>query len=191
MSTRANILILDDAIDLKVNKKISKKQLNKFKNENVLYIHSDGYPSGLLNWLIDFLNIEGVQYRAGHGSYLISWMATYHNITKMSKYLIDFEKKENKSLNFNEKWELRDHYKFNENDFKYLEDCRGSGIYKIDLEAWDIDYNYIICPSPKSENIYKFYDIEEHFNIYVTDGNFKVLYKLSENESKENINKME
>ena len=188
MSTHANILILGEPI--KLNKRLSKQKIRSFENENVLYIHSDGYPSNILNWLLDFLKLNGAKFRSFDKYYLMSWLCTYFNVNIMTRYL-------NKNLDYSifdkdykEKKEKFINYEFKASDFNLLNDFRGSGIFKFnEIES---DYLYIITPTTANpENLYKLDHLESYFNIYVLNYENKIIYALNENESKENINLME
>lgn len=170
MSTHTNILFIDFELNQKVNRKLSKKNFKKLENENILYIHSDGYPENQMPVLKRFLSLHPAIYRKFDKNYLLSWFATYYNTTIMTRYL-------NKELDysiFDKDYEIKKekfiNYQFNVSDFDKLTDFRGSGIFIFD--AVDFEYMYIVeTLEDKSHKI----QCENNFKIYVLNYDYKII----------------
>ena len=169
MSTPANIIILNH--DIKINKKLTKRQQeNLLNNQIVLYIHSDG---GNLKeiFLNDFLQLEGAKARQKDANYLINWMASYYNISRMAKYLNDSFMSSIRNKDIKNYRIALNNYEFKESDFKKLSDFRGSGFYIYGQIYFE--YLYLICPIDSDPA--NFVKCENNFIIYQFDDNFKLL----------------
>ena len=155
MSTRGNIIFLETERDFNINETVL--NLDKITSEPIIYIHSDMYPSGCLNWLNEFLKLPATLNRKNDINYLMSWCITYYNINVMAYYL------DRNSKDINDFDSLLDYltYETNyifKNDFQNLKDFRGSGLYNF--VAGDSEYVYIITPCHDK-------NLTHNFNIYV------------------------
>lgn len=86
MGTRHNVVFLGkEFYDKENNKKINELEFNKngkikircLKNAPKIYVHWDGYPSGALPILRDFLNTDGAKNRLCDEQYLSAYYVAY------------------------------------------------------------------------------------------------------------------
>lgn len=72
MGTRHNVVFQQWEKEVKFNKN-GKLNLNCIKNANKIYVHWDGYPSGAIPILQEFLNSTGAQHRMCDNEYLSAY----------------------------------------------------------------------------------------------------------------------
>lgn len=116
MGTRHNIVFINDKESIKELKNGSISSARLSKNNPCVYVHWDGYPSGALPILIEFLSIAGAQNRICDKEYLAAWYVAYKIITEKGA---DSE------------------------NIKNFADFTGIGI-EAKLNSW-CDFTYIIC----------------------------------------------
>ena len=82
MGTRHNVVFTNDEIEFTVEGKIKQKSI---KNAPKIYVHWDGYPSGALPILKDFLNSEGARHRQTDCEYLSAYYVAWKIIHDFGK----------------------------------------------------------------------------------------------------------
>lgn len=156
MSTHAQILIINESL----GDSLTPENLKVFEGIPSVYIHADGYPSSILEFLKGFLNLSASIGRRGDAPYLLGGLISYYIIDEMSPFLIDFERLKQRKMGIKERREHQRAFKFNQNHFKFFDEWRGIGVYPFG--SIETDYIYIITPSNSRDAPY--------FNIYVLDG---------------------
>lgn len=68
MATRGNIVFVTEY------EKTIEEQLNK----ECIYVHWDMYPESALDWITDFLRLQGTVNRKNDDSYLTAWLIHYY-----------------------------------------------------------------------------------------------------------------
>lgn len=179
MSTRGNVLFVDHYW-LDENKITKEDIINDHKvltgvieNSYKIYIHSDMYPSGALNNLQEYLQLDGAKHRATDASYLSAWYVGWECL-EMSRWTrrftdnnFDAKKCKNPSLK----------------NFKESRDFFGIGLLNEPTD-W-ASYSYIILPkTPLKNGIYQ-YD-ENSFDILIFNGG-KFKEYLGEFNSEDNL----
>lgn len=159
MSTRGNIIFANQYF-IEENEMegmdfhFIKKDDELIKNSYCIYIHSDMYPSGALEDLQAFLQLDGAKHRAHDTSYLSAWFVGWKCLD-MSKWTrrwndrnFDVDKCKNPSLK----------------NFKESRDFFGIGLLHEPSE-W-VSYSYLVIPELSTKLNFK----ENSFNIYIYDG---------------------
>lgn len=85
MGTRHNVVFVYNEDEIKILKN-GKVSFANFKSKvPMVYVHWDGYPSGALPVLVEYLNSEGAKRRLHDPEYLSAWYIAW-------KIIYDFEK---------------------------------------------------------------------------------------------------
>lgn len=168
MSTRGNIIFVNywylEENEISVDDIINNKRCltGALENSYKIYVHSDMYPSGALNDLQEFLQLDGAKHRATDTSYLSAWFVGWKclNMSKWTRSYADRDFEPHKCKNPSLK------------NFKESKDFFGIGLLH-ELSDW-ASYSYIIVPNIPIKN--ERYQFDEHsFDILIYDG-----YKFSD-----------
>lgn len=174
MSTRGNILFVNhfwlEENDINKTDIIENTRCleGAIENSYKVYVHSDMYPSGALEDLQEFLQLNGAKHRATDTSYLSAWFVGWKCLD-MSKWTrrfanrdFDPQKCKNPSLK----------------NFKESEDFFGIGLLQ-EPSDW-ASYSYIVVPKiVVKDNIYQ--HNENSFDILIYDGGYFKKYLSSVN----------